>query len=77
MKVYIVIYTYYEEIEVRGVFSSFELAVKNAQGLRYHIEEHALDGNEPAKDYYPMVVKALTSETDCTPYWETTYIYNR
>jgi len=75
MKVYLVIYTYYEEIEVRGVFSSFELAVKNAQSLRYHIEEHALDGNEPAKDYYPMVREALTSEPD--PYWETTYVYNR
>ena len=81
MMVYLVIYSYYEEREVRGVFSSFELAVKNAQSygipLRYHIEEHTLDGNEPAKDYYPTVVKVLTSETDCIPYWETTYVYNR
>ncbi len=75
MKVYLVIYSYYEEREVRGVFSSFELAVKNAQGLRYHIEEHALDGNEPSNDYYPMVREVLTSEPD--PYWETTYVYNR
>jgi len=53
VKVFIVLTNYGYEQKIYGVYSSFDLAVANAQnGFRF-IEEQTLDENKPRVLYFP------------------------
>lgn len=43
MKVYVVIYDYYEELEVVGVFTDQDKATKFAESGGYYVQESTLD----------------------------------
>lgn len=52
MKVFIVLTNYGYEQKIYGVYSSFDLAVANAQNQFMFIEERTLDENKPTVLYF-------------------------